>query len=387
MINDESEINKDAIKIILVGNAGVGKTAIINRYYKNTFSEKLEPTISMNFIEKKINIDGKDITLNIWDTAGQEKYRSCNKLFIKYSKIVIFVYDITSRKSFDELEYWYNTIIDELVQFPYFILAGNKMDKLNEEQVSEEEGKECAKKWDAYFSLLSAKEDKEGIDSFFENIVKIYLQSNKVRSVRAKTIKLNKQEHDSIKYDNNSECCIGWKSDKNLRFIKIIFLGANGVGKTNIIKTILGKKINKQYEHTPKNTNYQYIYYLEDKKNVNVDIIEINGEYADNTELKDIFQFCRIYFLVFDVNKKETFSELNNWINNIKKYSEEKKILINILGNKNNNIPNEENEFVNNEEAEEFAKTNGGIYKMVSIEDSNSLKIVINDIINKYLNN
>jgi len=84
MINDESEINNDAIKIILVGNAGVGKTAIINRYYKNTFSEKMEPTISMNFIEKKLNIDGKDITLNIWDTAGQEKYRSCNKLFIKY---------------------------------------------------------------------------------------------------------------------------------------------------------------------------------------------------------------------------------------------------------------------------------------------------------------
>lgn len=170
------------------------------------------------------------------------------------------------------------------------------MDKLNEEQVSEEEGKECAKKWDAYFSLLSAKEDKEGIDSFFENIVKIYLQSNKVRSVRAKTIKLNKQEYDSIKYDNNSECCIDWKSDKNLRFIKIIFLGANGVGKTNIIKTILGKKINKQYEHTPKNTNYQYIYYLEDKKNVNVDIIEINGEYDDNTKLKDIFFFVEYIF-------------------------------------------------------------------------------------------
>ena len=68
----------------------------------------------MNFVEKKIYINDKYYDINIWDTAGQEIYRSCNKLFIKNSNIVIFVYDITNKKTFVELDYWYKIIEDEL---------------------------------------------------------------------------------------------------------------------------------------------------------------------------------------------------------------------------------------------------------------------------------
>ena len=101
MSNQKTKIEE--IKIILIGNSGVGKTAIINRYYNNSFDINMESTISMNFVGKKININGKYYDLNIWDTAGQEAYRSCNKLFIKNSNIVIFVYDITNKKTFIDL--------------------------------------------------------------------------------------------------------------------------------------------------------------------------------------------------------------------------------------------------------------------------------------------
>ena len=91
----------------MVGNSGVGKTSIINRYYLNEFLSYVDSKSTMNFIQKNVSIIGRNLTLNIWDTGGQEKYRSCNKLFVKNSNIVIFVYDITTQKSFTDLGFWY----------------------------------------------------------------------------------------------------------------------------------------------------------------------------------------------------------------------------------------------------------------------------------------
>ena len=199
--NNENEQDiEDSIKIILVGNSGVGKTAIINRYIMDTFTDELKPTLTMNYIEKIIEINNKNIKINIWDTAGQEQYRSVNKLFIKNSKIVIFVYDITSKESFKDLDYWIKFIKNELGQMVLLGLAGNKMDLIEKEEVSEEEGKELAKKLDAFFYLLSAKNDKEGIDTFFYELVKKYLKSfffdfqRKEKIERKKTIVLKDNE-------------------------------------------------------------------------------------------------------------------------------------------------------------------------------------------------
>jgi small GTP-binding protein len=166
---------KESIKIILVGDSGVGKTSIINRYYLNEFRTDMESTQSMNFVIKEILMKGRKIQLNIWDTLGQEKYYSCNKLFIKNSNIVILVYDITRKNSFENLDFWYNCINNELGKDFSLGLAGNKFDLINQEEVSEEEGIDKAKVWGAHFSLLSAKSDKDGIDIYFEELVKKYL--------------------------------------------------------------------------------------------------------------------------------------------------------------------------------------------------------------------
>ena len=194
------------IKVILIGNSGVGKTSIINRFYLNKFEEKQNITFTANFIVKNINIDGKTVILNVWDTAGQEKFKSVNKIFIKNSNIIIFVYDITNHKSFEELDFWYKLIIDESEEDAIFGLAGNKADIVEKESVSIEEGQKRAEKWGATFALLSAKEDKAGISSFFTELVKNYLGNPLEKDLGRKTIKID-QNDIKKKKSSKGECC------------------------------------------------------------------------------------------------------------------------------------------------------------------------------------
>ena len=196
------------IKIILIGNSGVGKTAIINRFYLDKFNKDLESTISSSFIVKSIDLDGKKLLLNIWDTAGQEKFRSLNRLFIKNSNIIIFVYDVTVRKSFEQLNFWYELVTDDINEGVVLGLAGNKVDKTQEdgieEEVSKEEGKKLAEKWGAQFSLISAKMDKLGIDNFFIKLVNNYIEKPNLKQ-RKISVKLNKKDFKNKKA--KIKCC------------------------------------------------------------------------------------------------------------------------------------------------------------------------------------
>ena len=109
------------IKVILVGESGTGKTSLINATMGLKFQEHLDTTSTNNFSSKTIKINNTEYTLNLWDTIGQEKFRSLTKIFIKDSRIVLLVYDITNVKSFKELDYWYKVIPDlrrAIIQMP-----------------------------------------------------------------------------------------------------------------------------------------------------------------------------------------------------------------------------------------------------------------------------
>jgi small GTP-binding protein len=100
-------------KVVLIGESGVGKTSIISRYISNTFSSALNPTPGANFTTRTVSIEGSNqlIKFEVWDTAGQEKYRALAKVFYKNSQVCILVYDITRKESFNELKnYWINEI-------------------------------------------------------------------------------------------------------------------------------------------------------------------------------------------------------------------------------------------------------------------------------------
>lgn len=155
--NDEKNYN--GIKVTLLGNSGVGKTCIILRYTKNEYNDNTLSSRGVSYSSKTISIDQKDVQLDLWDTAGQEKFRSLGMYFYKDSHIVLLVYDITNRESFEDLKnVWYNDLKKYGEQYTVLAVVGNKCDMYEEENtVPEEEARKFAEEKNAVFMLVSAK--------------------------------------------------------------------------------------------------------------------------------------------------------------------------------------------------------------------------------------
>ena len=158
-------------KVVLIGEANVGKTCIIVQFMEGRFSQYISSTISAEFCRKKYEFPGnQSITLDIWDTAGQEKFRSLNRIFYSKAKAVILVYDITNKSTFEEIKnYWYGQIIDNCYKGVIIAVAANKSDLFEDREVSNEEGEEFANSINAIFSSTSAK-NNSGITNLFETI-------------------------------------------------------------------------------------------------------------------------------------------------------------------------------------------------------------------------
>ena len=162
------------VKLVLIGESGVGKSSIIKQYSAHVFDPDIDASISNKVIVKTLELKdiGKTIKLNIWDTAGQEKYRSIAKIFYKDAKIIVLVYSITNKDSFETLKnYWYQEV--KSTAYPDVILAvvGNKHDLYNQSQIPDEEAKSWADSIGAIFQFTSAKSNS-GIDLLFENLAK-----------------------------------------------------------------------------------------------------------------------------------------------------------------------------------------------------------------------
>ena len=166
---------EEEIKVILVGESGTGKTSLINAAMGLPFKESLESTTANSFSSKKITGGSKQYILNLWDTIGQEKFRSLTKIFIKDSKIVLLVYDITRLNSFKELDFWYKMIRDILGDDIIVGVCGNKQDLFAREQVKEEEGRKYAEERNISFKLTSAK-NHLSFNKFLDELVKQYTE-------------------------------------------------------------------------------------------------------------------------------------------------------------------------------------------------------------------
>jgi small GTP-binding protein len=188
-----SKTETESLKVVLIGEAGTGKTSIIQRFAYKLFDPNCASSISSQFISQIINLKEINKTLNfeIWDTAGQERYRSMAKIFYKDAKIILFVYDITSRNTFEALKnYWISQIKQECDPKSLLGLVANKYDLYNSQQVSKEEGMELANEIGAIFQFTSAKSG-EGINSMFKNLGRKYLDP-----------KYDYQEADKIAQEN-----------------------------------------------------------------------------------------------------------------------------------------------------------------------------------------
>ena len=127
-------------KVPLIGDASVGKTSIISRFVENKFIEGISPTVGAANVTVTINIDGKEIPINLWDTAGQEEYRSLVNIYFRESNVVLIIFDLTSHKSFEDVDEWIDEIFANCGEpLPTLLIVGNKSDLEDSRKVTSEE--------------------------------------------------------------------------------------------------------------------------------------------------------------------------------------------------------------------------------------------------------
>jgi len=194
----------NSMKVILLGNSGVGKTNLINTSVGQQFQEDTSVTTSGSFSQKNIKIGDEEFSLNLWDTAGQEKYESITKIFLKKSEIVIFVYDITDIRSFNDLEKWIN-LTEEMIDNEHICgIVGNKEDLYSVEQVKAETARKYADSKKMQFQLVSAKDNPAGFINFLKELVMEHKGLSK--SERRDTIGLRKENHKNSKKNQKCNC-------------------------------------------------------------------------------------------------------------------------------------------------------------------------------------
>lgn len=168
----------ESLKVVLLGESGVGKTSIISQLMEQEYNDEQTSTTGATFSTKTMNFNDKALCFEIWDTAGQEKYRALTKMFYKDAGAAILVYDITRQVSFEELKnYWANQVKENAPKKIVLAVAANKSDLIDSEQVDEKTGREFAKEIGAIFKSTSAKNQK-GIEELFKDVGSKYLDPN-----------------------------------------------------------------------------------------------------------------------------------------------------------------------------------------------------------------
>jgi Ras-related protein Rab-18 len=172
MTSDDARAYDHLVKILLVGDSGVGKSSLLARFISDSFDEQ-GPTVGVDFKLKHVDVDGTRLKLTVWDPAGQERFRTLTSSYYRGAHGVVFVYDVTSRESFENArETWrkevemYGTIANSVK-----IVIGNKIDREDERTVARKEGVAFAKEYGCLFLECSAK-TKVRVAEAFDELVK-----------------------------------------------------------------------------------------------------------------------------------------------------------------------------------------------------------------------
>ncbi len=177
---------KALLKLIILGDSGVGKTSLMNRYVHDRFTSAYKATIGADFLAKETSLEGRPATLQIWDTAGQERFQSLGVAFYRGADACVLVFDVTKPKSFEALANWQKQFLAQAdprdpSSFP-FVVLGNMIDKADSRRVSSEKAREwCAKNGDIPYFETSAKEGVN-IEEAFQRVGELALEQERASS-------------------------------------------------------------------------------------------------------------------------------------------------------------------------------------------------------------
>ena len=198
-------------KLILIGNSGVGKSCILQRYIKHTFEESYKCTIGVDFLMKSIVINGQTVKLQLWDTAGQEKYKSMASSYYRGANVALIVFDITNHESFDALPLWIENFYKNGPEQKNIILIGNKNDLPDLRQVTQQEAEAFSQTNNMMYFETSAKEG-DNIEYIFnyaaEKLLEFYGGNNEA------TLKKQMAPNNDMQSSNFKEIRIEESSNK-----------------------------------------------------------------------------------------------------------------------------------------------------------------------------
>jgi len=195
------------IKLLMIGDSGVGKTCLLLRYANDSFSPTFITTIGIDFKIKNIDIDSTKIKLQIWDTAGQERFRTITTSYFRGAQGILLVYDVTDRRSFESIRNWISQIGQHADVHVNKILVGNKCDMLDEKVVSTEEGEKLAKEFGIQFWECSAKNNinvEEGFIGIGRGVKDRLIAEGQGGPAQKPTVKLGSKQGAA---GNKKGCC------------------------------------------------------------------------------------------------------------------------------------------------------------------------------------
>ena len=202
MNDDENKGSDITIKLLLIGNAYVGKTLIVQKFIDNTFSKSTVNTIGVDLQSKVIDINGKKVKYLIWDTAGEDRMKTMTYSYYRGCHVILVVFDVSDRKSFQNVTTWVECIDKFAKSNVLRILVGNKTDLVEKRQITTEEGKQLAESYGLKYYEISALKIT-GLNEMFEDVAKEYVEIYEQKAY--KNFQLN--NIDNNKKKKKSGCC------------------------------------------------------------------------------------------------------------------------------------------------------------------------------------
>ena len=190
MVEDEPPL----YKILLLGDSTVGKTCFLLRYTDDTFLDLHMATIGLDYRLKTMILDDQRIVkVQLWDTAGQDKFRAITRNYYKGARGIILIYDVTNIKSYENIKKWINEIKEEISEEVTIVLIGNKIDNEGERKISKEQGEKLANDYNVPFFETSAKTGQGINESVFYLVQKIVDADPEVKK-RGKNLKIKNKK-------------------------------------------------------------------------------------------------------------------------------------------------------------------------------------------------
>lgn len=166
-----------SMKLLMVGDSGVGKSCLLLRFVDDKFNPSFITTIGIDFKIKTIDINNTKIKLQIWDTAGQERFRTITTAYYRGAMGIIIVYDVCDQNSFDRVETWYKTVQQHAKDDAQVIIVGNKCDEEESRVISTQQGEQLAEKLNVPFIEASAKTGVN-VSQVFYNLSQLILEKS-----------------------------------------------------------------------------------------------------------------------------------------------------------------------------------------------------------------